>query len=44
VLEFTEKANKFRQDFMRILFDFYVLITAIMFLIAVFFAAVFIGY
>ena len=44
MLEFTEKATKFRQDFMRILFDFYVLITAIIFLIAVLFAAVFIGH
>ena len=43
MLEFTEKATKFRQDFTRILFDFYVLITSIILLLAVFLAVVYIG-
>jgi hypothetical protein len=43
MLEFTEKATKVRQDFTRILFDFYVLITSIILLLAVFLAVVYIG-
>ena len=43
MLEFTEKATKFRQDCMRIILDFYILITSIIFLLAVVFAVLFIG-
>ena len=43
MLEFSEKATKFRQDCIRIIFDFYMLITSIIFLLAVLFAAVYIG-
>jgi len=43
MLEFTEKATKFRHDCMRMFLDFYVLITSIIFLLAVFLAVVYIG-
>jgi hypothetical protein len=43
MLEFTEKATKFRQECMRMFFDFYVLITSLILLLAVFLAVVYIG-
>jgi len=43
MLEFSEKATKFPQDCIRIIFDFYMLITSLIFLFAVLFAVVYIG-
>lgn len=43
MLEFSEKKTKFRQDCIRILLDFYLLVTSVIFLLAVLFAVAYIG-
>ena len=43
MLDFSEKSTKLRQDCIRILLDFYMLITSIIFLLAVLFAVAYIG-
>ncbi len=44
MLAFSEKATKFRQNCMRIMLDFYMLITSIILLFAVLFAVAYIGH
>jgi hypothetical protein len=43
MLDFSEKSTKLRQDCIRILLDFYMLITSIIFLLSVLFAVAYIG-